>query len=624
MALPELAVIFLFVLPATAMPINMRSPTGTACLAVFLALFLVLTFLFIFKLLYRTRRCRPLSDCGSHTVSEKTDWSASTIRPFENSNSHWTDDIQKKGFLVGLFGSPSWETSAKAIEDRARIFCRSFDSRSLRSSRRSTRYGSSIRTNEKYPHDDLEKRRSLGNVFDHRALYTISPKAPSGFAHAVQLPVFPTRPKNPSPVSRSSRMFTLPNLSFPKSTTDPSDAIAHRQRRSRVSWKSWKSGSGSSVSGGASLRLVDAKDVPDLPLPLSPDLDKRQSVATQWSAESKPRYSRYSLTTPRIPMPSAVASPLFSPTPSGVDEFGQRLSAMYISHPYALTPCPKRNSNEPVPTPTPTSLAPHSPQCRSPSIPNHPYSSLDAVVTAQSNIPVAKSRSPPTTPDLSSFPSPPLSVVPTPKLKSALKKRNPSTRSSRRQSPVGPSPLRIVTLPDSESGGRLVNGATADGMPPMDNLYAQSLYAGLPFLSAQPYDGVGLGHPSSSKGYAHSRTSSAATRDDPAALLGIIRELADEASAWDPELFMSTSFRAMLEETSKESIPMDRSAEMDLAMLGVEIIREEDEELQEPDSSGSDQTMGSSGNGQASFWEEGGWSGSSGSPSPIVEVGQAC
>ncbi|KAL1747233.1 hypothetical protein HDZ31DRAFT_26107, partial [Schizophyllum fasciatum] len=252
------------------MPINNHSPTGTTCLAIFLSLFLVLAFLVTFKLLYNSKR--RLTTPTDRRINEKADWSASTIRPFDSTDSHWTDDIHKKGFLVGFLGSPSWETRAQAIEERARIFCRSFDSRSLRSSRRSTRYGSSIRTNEKSLRDDLEKRRSLGNVFDHHAVYTISPKSPSGFAHSVQLPAFPGRPKNPSPVSRSSRMFTLPNLSFSKATTDPSDAIAHRQRRSRLSWKSWKSGS--SLSGGASLRLVDAKNVPDMPLPLSPDPQK--------------------------------------------------------------------------------------------------------------------------------------------------------------------------------------------------------------------------------------------------------------------------------------------------------------------------------------------------------------
>ncbi|TRM67527.1 hypothetical protein BD626DRAFT_564455 [Schizophyllum amplum] len=598
MALQELAILFLLVPPATASPIDIRSPTGSACLAIFLTLFLLLSLLVACKIFYAAGRQRSSPRYDSSMTSEKTDWSASTIQPLGKISSQWTDD--SKGFFVGLFGSPSWETRAKAIEERARIFCRSFDSRSLRSSRRSTRYGGSVRTVEKYPCGDTEKHGSL--IVDNRVLYTLDISSPPSLAHSLRLPTVPSRPKNPSPILRSSSRFSLADLAPFKNKADPSDAISHRQRRSRsrASWKSWIS----DTSGAGSIRLVGREEVPELPLLLSPDPQNRKSVDTQWSAESKPRNSRYSFTIPKVPMPSAVASPLFGPTPSGVDELGHRLSAMDISHPYALTACPKRHSQS-GPAATPTTLAPHTPQCRSPSAPDHPFTSLDVVMTSQSNQP-AKSSSPPTTPDLSSFPSPPTSVVPTPKLKSALKKRNPSTRSSRRSPPVGPSPLRIMTLPGSDSAGRLQKRVS-------EHISEEAFYAGLP----QAYQGIGLGHPSTSMGYARSRASSLATQDDPAALLGMIRELADEASAWDPDLFVNDNFRAMLQvagEVDKSAIDSEQSVEMDLSMLGVEIVSED----QGDSSSGSD---GTTAPGHGSFWEEKGSAVGKGTPGTI---GRAC
>jgi hypothetical protein len=99
-----------------------------------------------------------------------------------------------------------------------------------------------------------------------------------------------------------------------------------------------------------------------------------------------------------------------------------------------------------------------------------------------------------------------------------------------------------------------------------------------------------------------SRRSSKVDEDDPCVLLGIIRELVEETSEWDPSsVFMSQNFKSLLQEsgisatrsssegfgeadaTIPEEVPgsmqleseqSTQSAEMDLGLLGLDIFRD--------------------------------------------------
>jgi hypothetical protein len=79
--------------------------------------------------------------------------------------------------------------------------------------------------------------------------------------------------------------------------------------------------------------------------------------------------------------------------------------------------------------------------------------------------------------------------------------------------------------------------------------------------------------------------------DDHNALFSIIRELVEETSEWDPSLFVDENFKSMIQNSrilvskgsqgisdaerrglSLDTIPPDRSEELDLGLLGIDIL----------------------------------------------------
>jgi hypothetical protein len=163
-------------------------------------------------------------------------------------------------------------------------------------------------------------------------------------------------------------------------------------------------------------------------------------------------------------------------------------------------------------------------------------------------------------------------------------------------------------------------------------------------VSARTYYGhLGIGFPTPTTNYEHLNNPSEASQDrntpqhaktsatktsdnDPNILLSIIRELVEETSEWDASLFMDDNFKSMIQNsglllsertgdkfdtetnTSKRKAMLpDRSEELDLGLIGIEVFRSDGETFisdhslarQEPSRTDTEELV--------SFWDEGGW-----------------
>ncbi|KAJ3736328.1 hypothetical protein DFJ43DRAFT_1051578 [Lentinula guzmanii] len=160
--------------------------------------------------------------------------------------------------------------------------------------------------------------------------------------------------------------------------------------------------------------------------------------------------------------------------------------------------------------------------------------------------------------------------------------RSPSVRS--RKSPiVGPSPLRIVTLPEG-SVANMNKDADKDHLPTIPSLASTTGSTSAPTTQLeeskkhQNYSDLGFGYPSSwglGLGLEEDRTSQIQSEARSAdlqrlsqatsihsplpsspnmdAMLGIIQELVEETSQWDDSLFMEESFKALIENSQSAS-----------------------------------------------------------------------
>jgi hypothetical protein len=112
--------------------------------------------------------------------------------------------------------------------------------------------------------------------------------------------------------------------------------------------------------------------------------------------------------------------------------------------------------------------------------------------------------------------------------------------------------------------------------------------------------------------------------DDPNILLNIIRELVEEAKEWDDSLFMDDKFKSMIQDSalllternenkfdakfhdSKEDMPPDRSDELDLGLIGVNIFQSDGETSISHDLTKQEHSR-SNMKEHVSFWDDGSW-----------------
>ncbi|KAJ7047340.1 hypothetical protein C8F04DRAFT_1058480 [Mycena alexandri] len=311
------------------------------------------------------------------------------------------------------------------------------------------------------------------------------------------------------------------------------------QRRRHSSLKSVRSRrSLASIPGGPALRTVDLSPRLDTPLPLSP----RLSIASPASSS----ISAYSPFSPKFG--SRLSRAFIPPLPSTnlPPTTAQRGGPIQISHPYALFPHPRKNVQTSPPVPTE---------------PKFPEQLRQAVATPNTDfIPLdLPALGKPLSPTLSSFPSPP---PVTSILKPKLRVR---TRRSPAIGPIGPSPLRTMILPesvDSELASYSQIRLNKENMSAKDRqVSVHGSYASLGGTGRASDVGSGLGITRGTSNNLvlkakrrHSSISSPCPsiveEDDPGVLLGIIRELVEETSEWDPNsVFMSESFKNLLQES---------------------------------------------------------------------------
>ncbi|KAJ3977363.1 hypothetical protein EV361DRAFT_58606 [Lentinula raphanica] len=507
MFLYHCALILSLPLVVYAYPINgvLNSSTSATTFAILLALAVSATVLVITKFLYmRYRRSNiayNFSDCSLQSSQR-----SSTSFFYK---SEQLAKPNKTAFLIGFFGSPSWETSVKTLYDGPSVYSNQLQFQSRRSqnsAHRVSRFSISefggLRRSTRY--SDTADSRAFSNT-----LLATSRPAPPPYA---SLPLYPASARTNS----SGRRHSLP------STRQIDSDNANSRRRRHSSLKSSRS------------RRSDYLPTPGLRLvtdgffhqPSFLDFEPFSPNPSSMHSRSRSRSSRTSSCVP--PLPPLPASVLLSPLPD-LPESTSADGHSHISYPYALSPKIQH----------PSTLEANS----SPILPD-----LELNATTVTRRPSQNSA---TFPRMKAQPQP---------------NRTPSVRS--RKSPMlGPSPLRIVTLPEG-SLANLNKDADKDHLPTIPSLSSatDSIFGPTAHPEEskkhQHYGNLGIGHPSSwglGLGLDGDRSSQILSEQDSGAvsvfpsspnvdsMLGIIQELVEETSQWDDSLFMEDSFKALIE-----------------------------------------------------------------------------
>jgi hypothetical protein len=660
-----LLIVLSFVASTTAFPINLtQTRNGSTCLAVLLTLFLLLSFLIVFKQIFmKNRRSQSqFTPACSFTYNSSTRSSASIL---PSNASIRSSGGGKTGFFVGLFGSPSWETRTKtATEDKSewgdRKMSFMYQLHSSSGSRR-VKYSQArmSSSNEKGSVIHVAQSRSLSmsrsTIGDIRTLYEHRDATGLGQrkSRSLRIPARPSKAYMGSPHTWTPRRFSLPAIGRKESQN------MFLLRKSASSFKSTRSrrsdASGSSSLANSSLRLVDTKDGPDYPLPLSPNHERASAFngpekVTPLQSNLGPK--RRSFVAPPLPTLPVLSSHMQGPGPDvpSNDTLKSSSAILRISHPYALAPnnhaspesnTPSRNQgfHSKVLQVTSNYIRPPHPvlaskaDCQSPVI-REPL----AQVTSSINYSPLVFPFSSTGPSLSSGYSPysPLNPLTSPKAKH--KTNSPSFR-ARRSPAIGPSPLRSMILPDLSGTNIATPPISKDSVGPMKDSsscqrnhytrlglgFPSASYTG-PLLSKDDLDNVQDSTTEVDRekdNRRHSSPSGQVEDEDPNILLGIIQELVEETSEWDASLFMDQKFKAMIQASAgrfsnsqldreasfdSKSVPnalsVDRSEGVDLRLLGIETFRSDGETFIPPT-----KDIRANGNREelVSFWDERGW-----------------
>lgn len=420
----------------------------------------------------------------------------------------------KSAFLVGFFGSPAWE--------------------------------SKLAVSEKFSW----KERSYTALSDGRRSFNSRPSTSNETAYLSEFGAkrnFPTHDINSNPHFKSypvmkKKSHTIErHRSLPVSTRKLSGEFAHRKRHSSL--KSTTSRRSDILYPG--LRIINSESYAEPALPLSPDLSlPPPSVPPDFNSVPNEKAPL------SLPMVSPLLSPLLSDSSDG---------RSFISHPYALLPKRKQTVKSSTPQFLPLAEA----------------QAFEAAVEYVNCYPPTDSHPASETTSFQSH-----SILRSPQQAATLPRtrhrgRKPSIR-PRKASLAGPSPLRIMTLPESLTSEL---GSNSDTNDTNDNPTPTSL---APQRNPSKYSNLGLGFPST---YQPSRRLSKIEEDDSGLILGIIRELVEETNNWDASLYMDENFKAMIDGSSRNSTTLSPSpstvaikafpsqVELDLGLLDLEVIK---------------------------------------------------
>lgn len=647
-----------FLAGTSASPVNLAVQTrsGSTCLAVLLTLFLLLSLLVICKQIFmKNRRTQPFAPGCSFTIDSSLRSSASMLP--SNASIHNSDD-GKTGVLVGLFGSPSWETRTKTMEYRDKLGWREprdafYAYRLHTGSRHANNYQArNSSSTEKSTMFDIVQSQffsvARSTVGDMRALYEKRNATGLGQrrSRSLRAPVRPSKAYIGFPDTRTPRRFSLPAIGRRDSRIG---SVYQKSASSLTIPKSRRSVSTSSSLANSSLRLVETNDRPDLPLPLSPNHPQAPTFQTlqSFTPLKANLSSKHDIST----LPSLPPSPPFPSQPRSPGVVKKDLpktssALLWISHPYALTPTNSQATSLESITGTPSrrNRASHSKVFQATS--NYirpPQPVLISKADCQSPIarePLAQvtssiNYSPLVFPSSSAVsiysglsPYPPLTSLNPPKVKH--KPNTPSPR-VRRSPAIGPSPLRSMILPDP-SDTNIVTQPTSEGKVAStfgEKNYYTRLGLGFPPASYRgSMDKIDKFHETTTatdlernnRRHTGAQVSQQVEVEDSNLLLGILRELVEETSEWDASLFMDQNFKAMIQGSEFSSLPRERlidsksapnglssdhSEEVDLGNLGIDIFRSDGETFIPP--TGNPSSPGNDNVELVSFWDERGW-----------------
>ncbi|TFK75877.1 hypothetical protein BDN72DRAFT_852948 [Pluteus cervinus] len=412
----------------------------------------------------------------------------------------------KSGFIVGFFGSPDWETRPEIVctkprsEQQRRMY-------HLQDKSHSSQRAGTARSKKSETHGTCSS--STLAKYAHGPDTSQSPKQWS-----------PSRLSGSFPDARTTpRYFSLPALKS-------KDRIVLRRHASLVHPMNQQSQSIASADelGYSSLRLVERSSVTDIPLPLAPSRSYQTGHERLQYTPSLPALRD-------IETGNGAGAWFGSPKMQHNPDY---FTPIKTTEPRLITP-PKENNaltEDPLYAGLHNSIVfPTRPDATQPEEWDTALKQVDGP-----NI------SPPLPSSVNQHPGPMLPL----RLHTQYRRPRP-----RRSPTLAPSPLRRMILPDSSE--------SVLGYAPSVQLNKSPSVKSLPY-----YGGNGRPSPSTSRKTSGEHASptlfhedlSPSVRpcsqddpDDPSVLLGMIRELVEETSAWDPDLFVDPNFKSMIEES---------------------------------------------------------------------------
>ncbi|KAF4575059.1 hypothetical protein EYR36_006415 [Pleurotus pulmonarius] len=505
--------LLLFATQVLAAPLSLSAyPSGSACLAVLLTISVAMTTLFVLKLLFvRHRRLAKAlpSWSSSPNASTKFDSSYSTGSQYQSAwslPSKAPPIVGNGGIWVGFFGSPRSETrfdiQANNYRGQSLYYVREYSKHSMRSRNPSTISKGSMVSIGK-------SGLPVSTVVESRALYNLRDGTKHGRPRSLRLPSYPTKAYTKTPKAR--------RFSAPADSRSPSQADSLRKRRhtSLKSVRSRRSDTSGLNLGDSSLRLVHPHFHAEPPLPLPP---KARRTSNLPPSPALPTSGPFFALQHRFPIsPRSKKRPAL-PANSPIEGLPQ---AVQISHPYALMPVkpgnPRRLSKIPQ-IPLDMACPDFSPfSSHAAFSPHHSPSPAQATSSPVHGLPPIPPHSISGVP---MFPYPTGGGIP-------LQKPRSITPRVRKSPIIGPSPLRVMTLPEGPSSDSVSANKSPDGrLKPSQEQRPKEENSIRPLSSFKDAD------------------------EDEAALLGIIQELIEETSDWDPDLFMDAGFKSLLHDTS--------------------------------------------------------------------------
>lgn len=547
---PAAMILLLFLIPpAAALPANRDGVSSHSldsnfpCLAIIITLFSILSILAALKHLYlKRRRIHHFSrdnPIGSKTFFNQS--SRSTVSIISSLNISLTKMTTNNPFLVGFFGSPDWETNPAAIPYAFNWNRSSFSS--ITSGHGSTS-----------PEKSIFPAAEFGKPDDVSSCYTASRgEKASHHCHPLTSERHRFPQKHAKSFPESGPLKPKRRYSLPETKGNSKHSSAPMKRHSSL--KSARSRRSS--FGSRTLRILEKSPTTDSTVSLPPT--KFNPMSPNSGCWGRPSPNTIFAIPPLPPLPIEGNSNISLPFPLAPrkPKPGVRKSVTSVrplAHAEALEAAVEYIRSSPkeesacFPTPV--------------------------IVTQATFSPVVLSSVCPMSPNLPLFPSPSAPAT-LPRMKTKCAK--PLIR-PKRSPPVGPSPLRIMTLPENivtEHGARVSDDRSYLGSSNFNTTKHNASQGAVQELtpahvssSRKVYPPLGLGRPScqyileeddSDSAYYTPRSRMGSrfssqrlskieeSHDNPNVLIGLIKELVEETSHWDASLYMDENFKSLIQ-----------------------------------------------------------------------------